>query len=659
MMERPSGPVRLRAARVVRRGIVGLAAGGALVALIATPAAAQRVRFERTGYRLTSIGERTPALARVYDASRRPVANARIRYHVADSTIATVTPAGIVVSRKPGYTKLWAVAGRDSSSALILVDQWAAKFDFTPALVRFDAVGSRLPLRVLVRDAAGHVIPDASRRSTACRSTNDRVARLEATGELTARANGVAYVRCSDRGVADSVRVEVRQRPVRAVIAEKINLGQKVVGDTFQIRLSAQDRVGDEIRDVQATWASLSPGVVSIDPLNGKARGVGPGIAKVVAQVGDVTDTVSITVSPGAGMFIPAADTASGLSILDAPRVPTLALQPLYLMVGDTGRVTAVAKDAAGNIISNPGLIYRSSDTAIVTQVGTRQGPGWVARRTGVAYVVAQFGSIVDSLQVSVRAKGTAAANLGSRATVAVFERPRFDTAAARRQYAQRLDSAARAIRRASIVKDVNGRMLALSANAGQVAHASHLTSTYTERRSGLMYGGNAEVAPFGWLGLSADFRTGTLSTNQATGEEMTVSEVQADVTFSPAPWFGFGGGYVRRMEKTQLATQRWDFPRVSAAVRFPFVGGAVTSVTGLSVLPGASYTGYADSLGTTIKPNPFSLAGEAGLELRTGVISAALMYYVERFSFPVVAGEARRDQFSALRLKVGLQAGR
>jgi hypothetical protein len=623
------------------------------------PTLAQQVRFERTGYRLTSLGERTPALARVYDDSRRPVANARIRYHIADSTIAIVTPAGVVVSRKPGYTKLWAVAGKDSTSALILVDQWAAKFDFTPAVVRFDAVGSKQPLRVIVRDAAGHVIPEASRRTTSCRSLNERIARLESTGELTARTNGVTYVRCSDRGIADSVRVEVRQRPVKAVIAEKAVLAQKFVGDTFQIRLSAQDRVGDESRDVQATWASLSPTVISIDPLNGKARGVAPGLAKVVAQVGDVTDTVTITVSPGAGMPIPVADTASGLSILDAPRVPTLALQPLYLMLGDTGRVSAIAKDAAGNTISNPGLIYRSSDTSVVTQVATRQGPGWVARHTGVAFIVAQFGSIIDSLQVSVRAKGTASTNLASAANAVVFERPRFDTAAARRQYAQRLDSAARAIKRASIVKDVGGRMLSLSAYAGQVAHAAHLSKVLTERRSGLMYGGGAVVAPFSWLELSGDVRTGSLNTSQATGEEMTVSEVEGNVTFSPAPWFGFGGGYVRRVEKTQLATQRWEFPRVSAAARFPFVGGKVTSVTGISVLPAASYTGYTDSTGTTIKPNPFSLAGEAGLELRTGVLTAALTYYVERFTFPVIAGEERRDQFSTLRLKVGLQAGR
>lgn len=618
-----------------------------------------QVRFERTGYRLTSIGERMAVSARVVDGARRPVATTRIRWHIADSTIATVTPSGVVVSRKPGYTKLWAVAGEDSASALILVDQWAAKFDFSPPTVRFDAVGSKQPMRVVVRDAAGHVIPEENRRTTSCRSLNERIATLAANGEVTARSNGVTYVRCSDRGIADSVRIEVRQRAVRAVIAEKVNLSTKTVGDTFQIRLSALDRVGDEIRDVQATWASLSPSVVSVDPLTGKARSVGAGIARIVAQVGDVTDTVAITVNPGLGLPLAAADSGDAGARLDAPRVPTLALQPLYLMVGDTGRVSAVAKDAAGNTIANPGLIFRASDTSVVGAVSTRSGTGWVAKRTGVTYLVAQFGSIVDSLQVSVRAKGTATATLAGASGAVLFERPRFDTATARRVYAQRLDSAARAIKRASIVKDVTGRMLSLSAVAGQVAHASHLSRVLTERRSGLLYGGNAELAPLGWLRFSGDFRTGVLSTNEPIGEDMSVYEAQADVTFAPASWFGFGGGYMRRVEQTETATQRWDFPRVSAVARLPFVGGAVTTVTGISLLPAATYSGYTDSLGVTVKPNPFSLSGEAGLELRTGVLSAGVSYYVERFTFPVVAGETRKDQFSMIRLRLGLQAGR
>lgn len=637
---------------------VGLSiAAATLFTLLPQRDVAAQVRFERTGYRLTSLGERMAVSARIVDGQRRPVASARIRWRIADSSIATVSPAGIVISRRPGYTKLWAVAGSDSASALILVDQWASKFEFAPAAVRFDAVGSRQPLRVIVRDAAGHPIGDGNRRTATCRSVNEGVVALAANGELNARGNGITYVRCSDRGIADSVRVEVRQRAASAQIIDKLLLANKTVGDTFRIRLTARDRVGDEIRDVQATWASSNSSVVRVDPLLGNARSVGSGIVKVVAQVGDVTDTVSITVQPGSGLPLTVAVDTAGSA--DFVRVPTLTLGSLYLMLGDTGRISVTAKDAAGNAIANPILALHSNDTTVVGAVALRNGQGWVGRKTGVTYIVAQFGTIVDSLQVSVRPKGVATAILAGAARTVVFERPIFDTAATRRLYAQRLDSAARAIKRASIVKEATGRLLAVSAVAGQAAHSSHITRLFSESRTGLLYGGNAELAPFGWFKAIADLRTGKLSTNRATGEEMTLTEMEGQLIFSPAPWFGFGGGYVMRNEKTDLATQRWTFPRVSAASRFAFVGGAVTTVTGVSVLPAANYTGHADTTGKLLQPDPFSLAGEAGIEVRTGFLSAGITYYVERFTFPVLDGHKRRDQFSSLRLRVGLQAGR
>ena len=632
-----------------------------LAALVIAPlgrATAQSgVRFERTGYRLTSLGQRVAVAARVTDRQRRLVAGARIRWHVADSSIAAVTATGIVTSRRPGYTKLWAVAGRDSASALILVDQWAARFEFSPAVVRFDAVGSKLPLRVIVRDAAGHPITNQALRTTACRSMNERIATLGVNGDVSAHVNGVTYVRCSDRGIADSVRIEVRQRAVRISIADKGTFGVKTVGDTFPIRVSAFDRVGDEIRDIQATWASLNPSVMGVDPLRGMARAVGPGQARVVAQMGDVTDTLVINVEPGSGLPLPMITDTSAANA--AMRVPTLTLGSLYLVVGDTGRINASAKDATGNVIVNPSIAFQASDSTIVSPVSTRAGRGWLAKRTGVTYIVAQFGTILDSLQVSVRAKGTAIALQAGNRSAAVFERPVFDTITLRRVYAQRLDSAARAIRRQSIVKEATGRLLSVSAVAGQVSHSARLSRVFKESRTGLIYGGNAELAPFGWIKAVADLRTGVLTTKRTTGEDLNVTEAEGQLIFSPAPWLWFGGGYTVRTERTELATQRWTFPRASATTRFTFVGGAVTTVTGLSVLPAANYTGYVDSTGKTVQPDPFSLAGEAGIEARTGILTAALTYYAERFTFPVLAGETRRDQFSALRLKVGLQLGR
>lgn len=640
--------------------VVRRASTAVLLTLIAFKSASAQVRFERTGYRLTSIGERLAVSARVVDARRRPVASANIRWRIADPTIASVNPQGIVVSRRVGYTKLWAVAGQDSASALILVDQWAAKFDFSPTVVRFDAVGAKLPLRVLVRDAAGHPINDRSRKTASCRSLNERIASLAANGEVRSHTNGVTYVRCTDRGIADSVRIEVRQRALRALIADKLNYGSKVVGDTFRIRINAFDRAGDEIKDIQATWASLQPVVVSIDPLTGLARAVGPGDeVKIVGQVGDATDTLTIQVSMSPGMAAPVlagGDNPAGLG--GDARGPALVMQAsLYLAEGDESPVAVSARDAFGATVNNPDVRLSSNDTAVVAVLPGRRV---AARKAGVAYVLGQFGTLRDSMQVSVRVKAVANAGGGADATDAVaFVRPRFNLDSARQRYRARRDSAAEAIRKQSVVAQYSGRMLSLSGVAGQAAHSTRLTAGFFETRTGLMYGGVAEVAPHRMLKGTVHFRMGTLLTNQPTGEDLHVTEGEADLTFSPAPWFGIRGGYAMRNDQTELATQHWTFPRASLVGRFPFVGGAVVNTMGISVLPFAKYTGHKDGTGKEISPKPFSLGGEAGLEVHTGYFSAGVVYYVEKFEFPVLNGETRKDQFSTIRIRLGLQAGR
>ena len=616
------------------------------LASVASATAQAQVRFERTGYRLTSIGERVTVSA---------TASGTLRWRVADPTIASVTSRGVVEAKKAGYTRLWAIAGEDSASAIILVDQWASRFDFYPSVVRLHIVGDSLPLRVQVRDAGGHVIADAGRRTaSSCRSLNERIAQLASNGRVTARGNGVTYVRCTDRGIADSVRVEVRQRAATVVISDKLGFASRTIRDTVRLRVVARDASGGEIRDVQPTWASLNTGIAAVDPLTGLVRSVREGSAKIVAQVGDVTDTVEVDVAPGVNMASVQLADLSALPSLAEPNAPTLRLQPLFLIVGDTARVRPL--DPNGTAIADTEFRLSSGDTALVSPI---PGQRVVARRPGSTYIVAQAGGIRDSALVSIRERSDQSAVAAAEAGVA-FVRPTFNLDSARAHNARQLDSASRAIRQKSVVAEYSGRMVGLSAVVMHAAHATRDTN-FLDRRTGLLYGAVAQIAPHRRIRMSASFRTGTLSPTGSSGEELTVTEAEADVTFSPAPWFGLRGGYVRRATRTDLASQRWEFPKASAVTRFDFVGGMITTITGISVLPGAKYTGYLDAQGESINPDPFSLAGEAGLELHSGSFTAALLYYAERFSFPTVnnAAQSRTDQFSALRLRVGFQLGR
>lgn len=653
----------MSAGRGLRRGVHAALA----LTLVPFVAGNAQVAFERAGFRLTSIGERITVSGRVVDARRRPVANANIRWRVADPSIATVTPQGVIVSRKVGNTKLWAVAGDDSASALILVDQWAAKFDFLPSVVRLDAVGAKAPLRIIVRDAAGHPIASQNRRPTACRSVNDRIASLAANGELTARSNGVTYVRCTDRGIADSVRVEVRQRPARATIANKLNLGSKILGDTFRLTLSATDAAGDPIQNVQATWASMHPAIVSVDPLSGFARSVGAGTARIVAQAGDVTDTVSIAVAPGVGLAVPINEDAVEPAPGTTARMPTLKIDGVYPFEGDTTPVRVTARDAAGVEVPNAVVTLESSDTSVFVVLSRQRV---LPKKAGSAYLIGRFGSAaIDSAQILVRARSSLVATATEESAAAAFRRPTFNTDSLQRVYRTARDTITRQIFDSSRVLGLRapGRMISFSLVGGQAAH-SFSDSTGIEKRSGFMYGGLAELKPVRWVTLGGEFRTGNLSPSGTTGgTDLAVTEAGGALTIQPngTDAFGVGGSFTRRATREgssalPLAIQQWTIPRAFAVLRLGFVGGATRTVMGASVvLPGAAYTGYLDEQGVAVNPEPLSLGGEAGLELRRGWFRGGLTYQVESFKFKKVGTSVRRDQFSTIRLKFAWEYSR
>jgi hypothetical protein len=234
-----------------------------------------------------------------------------------------------------------------------------------------------------------------------------------------------------------------------------------------------------------------------------------------------------------------------------------------------------------------------------------------------------------------------------------------YDTAGARIRNRRQLDSAHSAILRSSAVVRTRERYVQGSAMAAITTHSARLSSAVSESRSGVLVGGQLAAAPHKQITMTGDFRLGTLTGDNGVGEDMRVTEFGGDMTWWPAQWFGLRGGYTRRSEGTIIARQHWQFVNASAVTRFRFVGGAISTVSAISILPWGSFTGNDDAAGNPVSPNSLSLAGEMGLEAQTRYLSAALMYYVERFTFPEVNGAERRDQFSSLRFRLGMQLGR
>ena len=632
-----------------------VAVAGVLLMGVAGQAYGQQVAFDRPGYRLHSIGQRLATTARVTDASGRQVANAPTVFRVADTTIATVTPRGEVVSRKTGYTRIWAIAGRDSGSAFVVVEQRAARFAFSPSVLQIDALKATVPLTVQISDSAGVPIAGATSTISSCRSLNERVATMSARGEVIARTNGATYIRCTDRGFADSLRVEVRQRPTRAQVGSRSIA--KSVGDTFTVRLTARDRLGDTVVGARPTWVSMDPRTVSVDPSSGRALARSEGSTRLIAQLGDVADTARVDVSAprGGGLLqapIAVVDTTPATT---TARRMALRVTPLTLYEGDTKPLLFTVSDTSGMPLTDPQVNLFTKDASIAAPTDS----GMKAGKIGQVWAIVRYQGLIDSAVVTVR-DSTKRAEDNERAgeiTEVPIVEPTYTPGLVDRYQKERA-AAMDSIRLSGAFAPPSGKNWTAALYAGLAAHSSNQTSGATagliEDRSGVIFGGRTTIKPLSWLALSGDFRRGELSTEGIIGEPLTITEATGDVTFFITPWLGLGGGFARKSESTKIAVQRWDIPRASITARSSFVGDFISTTTTFSVLPAASFTGMPEDHQPDI-----GMAGEAGIELRRGSLDAGMTYYVERLPFPELRGRTRVDQFSSLRLRVGFKIGR
>jgi hypothetical protein len=151
--------------------------------------------------------------------------------------------------------------------------------------LRFDALGDTV--RLLAEGAA-------------CTSADAGVATVGADGLVRSVGNGRTRVRCEAGGAVASVRVEVKQLPVRARIVARDGLTLERQGDSTFLSLAAVDRIGTPLRvGVPTKWSSLAPAVVKVDSISGLAVSqADSGSARIVALADGLSDTVTVDIGP-------------------------------------------------------------------------------------------------------------------------------------------------------------------------------------------------------------------------------------------------------------------------------------------------------------------------------------------------------------------------
>jgi len=159
-------------------------------------------------------------------------------------------------------------------------------------------------------------------------------------------------------------------------------------GDTIALSSTVRDGSGNAIRNARVTWASSDPRVATVHPTQGVVHAVGPGATRVTARVGTIVSAIIVSVVPPP----PDPSIAATIEISDVRT----------LTAGETTRLTAMARNAAGALIPTAAIEWSSSNTdvASVSSNGTV-----TARSAGTATIRAVSGGRGADRSVTVRAR--------------------------------------------------------------------------------------------------------------------------------------------------------------------------------------------------------------------------------------------------------------
>jgi hypothetical protein len=176
---------------------------------------------------------------------------------------------------------------------------------------------------------------------------------------------------------------------------------------------------------------------------------------------------------------------------------------------------------------------------------------------------------------------------------------------------------------------------------------------TGVEHTSSLMYGAGFEATTRGWLSVRGEISTGTLTSRQTGVRGRSVTDARLDVGVAAFPWLTLLAGGGLRVYK-QDAQENWRFLRFGAEARFPLGGDALAGMVRFTLSPMVSRT---TSVPSTLSPS-FAMAAASGLQLTYRLLFVGLEYAIESYTFPSSGGATRLEEFSGLRLRLGLNLG-
>ena len=428
-------------------------------------AVAESISVSTPALTLTAVGASAVVAASAFDFNGLEILNPSIRWESSQPAIVAVTQGGIITAKGPGTSEVRAILGPDTARVSVAVAQTLASYAMSHEDVTFDALGDTLTVTASSRDANGNIIPESLIPGPVWTSRDPSVVDITIAGKVTSRRNASTWVVAQRGVVADSVRFTVNQQAVQVVISSATGYDIGAINGNLQLSAAGFDHNSNPDGNSPTSWSSLHPGIAQVNPLSGLVTGRAVGTAQIIATIDAGTDTVFVNVANTPSQLVLTPATLAMTSVFDTAQLTVAAYNSLGAPVSTevtwrstdptvvgivpgsridargvgTARVIAstgsLADTTVVTVTNNPALIdftdtnlsltyvdqttapgitiknarddnlprtavtFRSDDPSIAT---VSNDGGITARQPGVTYVRATWGSLGDSIRVTV-----------------------------------------------------------------------------------------------------------------------------------------------------------------------------------------------------------------------------------------------------------------
>ena len=355
----------------------GNGVSSAAVTITVTVAAVASVTVSPSATQELMIGETVTFMATARTAGGAVRGDVSISWASSDTSVATITSAGVATAVGAGSAMVRATAdGITSSPVTINVaeppppEPVVATVTVSPseAMIETDAT-QQFAAKALTSD--GMEIPDAM---FTWASSDEMVATVDGDGLASGVGAGDAMITATVDSVSGTATLTVSEppppEPVVATVTVSPSEASIEEGDTQQFEAMATTSDGMEIPDAEFTWSSSDEMIATVDT-DGLATGVGAGEAMITATADSISGAATLKV-----IEPPPPD----------PVVAMVTVSPTEATIeeGETQQFAAMATTSDGIEISDVEFTWSSSDEMIATvdadglAIGVGAGEGMI-----------------------------------------------------------------------------------------------------------------------------------------------------------------------------------------------------------------------------------------------------------------------------------------